>query len=198
MSINKQSKLTVFIEVLIFIASYFPLFLILLIKDINSDFYKGNLTIDCIFKNPITSLTLFLISFIALFIVIITMKYALKKDGDGNDDKISIKSSQLIRGDMLNYTIPFLVGLIGFTYDSWTITLSMLVFLMFMFLFLKKDSSLLLNPMLLLLGINLYRIEYIELFDTSGKIKSCDVLSYKIDLKITQIKTLGSINLLRT
>ncbi|WP_413517104.1 hypothetical protein [Photobacterium phosphoreum] len=193
----KQSKLTIFIEVLIFIASYFPLFIILLIKDVNPLFYKNKITICGFFNNPETSLPLFLLSLFSLVIITIIMRFALKKDIDSNDIKINIKSSILVRGDMLNYTIPFLVGLIGFSYDNWTTTLSMLVFLTFMFLFLKKDGSLLLNPMLLLLGINLYRITYTETFDVKGKCKTCDVLSYKTNKKETQIKSLGSINLLR-
>ncbi|HIF9094902.1 TPA: hypothetical protein ACX6PK_000033 [Photobacterium damselae] len=193
----KQSKLTIFIEVLIFIASYFPLFFILLVKDVNPLFYKNKITVSDFFNNPETSLPLFLLSLFSLVIVTIMMRFALKKDIDSNDIKINIKSSVLVRGDMLNYTIPFLVGLIGFSYEDWTTTLSMLVFLTFMFFFLKKDGSLLLNPMLLLLGINLYRITYTEKFDVKGEYKTCDVLSYKTNKKEMQIKSLGSINLLR-
>lgn len=61
---------------------------------------------------------------------------------------------------MLNFTIPFLVGLIGFTYDTLQQTFAFLIFMIFMFLFLKKDESIMLNPMFLLLNLRLYRIEY--------------------------------------
>ena len=73
---------------------------------------------------------------------------------------IIIKECVRIRGYMLNYTLPFLVALIGFSYNSWQKSWVFGLFLIFMFLFLRKDQSIMLNPMFLLLGINLYRIKY--------------------------------------
>ena len=61
---------------------------------------------------------------------------------------------------MLNYSLPFLIGLFAFDYQSWQSIASLGVFLLFMFGFVRKDKVTLLNPMFLLLGIRLYHVVY--------------------------------------
>ncbi len=61
---------------------------------------------------------------------------------------------------MINYTLPFLIGLFAFNYSTWQSISSLFVFLFFMFFFLRKESLILLNPLLLLLNVKLYRIKF--------------------------------------
>lgn len=56
-----------------------------------------------------------------------------------------------------------LFGLFAFNYQSWQSITSLLVFLLFMFAFVRRDRVTLLNPIFLLLGIRLYRVSYQEI-----------------------------------
>jgi hypothetical protein len=93
---------------------------------------------------------------------------------------------------MLNFTIPFLVGLIGFNYDSWQQTAAFLTFMFFMFLFLRKDESIMLNPMFLLLNLKLHRIEYrragSERRDTIDVLSTDDLVLSDSYVKIKQVR----------
>ena len=75
---------------------------------------------------------------------------------------MEVKHCSQIHGDMLNYTLPFLIGLFAFNYQSWQSIISLIVFLLFMFSFVRRDKVTLLNPMFLLLGVRLYRVRYRE------------------------------------
>jgi len=85
---------------------------------------------------------------------------------------------------MLNYTLPFLIGLLAFDYKSLQSIVSLLVFLAFIFSFMHKEHISLLNPMFLLMGIRLYDVKYKEIgrsaaYDTCvlclGKVEASDV-----------------------
>lgn len=124
-------------------------------------------------NHPWWSISLFGLSACALIFLIFLRKYLFSSERGGAN--VTIISCKRVRGDMLNFTIPFLVGLIGFTYDGWQQTFAFLTFMCFMFLFLRKDESIMLNPMFLLLNLKLYRIEYQR---TSGDRRdTVDVLS---------------------
>lgn len=75
---------------------------------------------------------------------------------------IEVRKATKITGDMVNYTIPFLMGLFSFNYSSLQAIASLIVFLAFMYSFLHKEQIALLNPMLLLMNIALYKINYKE------------------------------------
>jgi len=156
-----QISTSFFIDIIIFVSSYFPLFLILLVKDIKSGLMCCTLKIetnpDFYLCHPWWSFGLFGISFLCLILLIFLRKYLFSSDRGGRS--VVLISCKRVRGDMLNFTIPFLVGLIGFNYESWQQTAAFLIFMFFMFLFLRKDESIMLNPMFLLLNLKLYRVE---------------------------------------
>lgn len=104
---------------------------------------------------------------------------------------ITIQKAEPISGDMLNYTLPFLIGLFAFSYNDWQSISSLLVFLAFMLAFLHKEQITLLNPMLLLMNIRLYKIEYKEVGrDRSSRaftlcLGELEESNQKIDIKET-------------
>lgn len=152
-----------FVDLVVFISSYFPLFLILLIKDIKpisdinitcSNFFRD----DTYLLHSAWSAGLFALSAFCVVLLLIFRRVFFSPERAGQN--IVIKSCEPIHGEMLNFTIPFLVGLIGVSYKSWQEIASFMVFLSFMYFFLKKDGSLMLNPMFLLFGFKLYKIQY--------------------------------------
>lgn len=149
-------------DIIIFVSSYFPLFLILFVKDVKSGLVwcTNQISISpyVYLSHPWWSLGMLGISSLCLMLLIFLRRYLFSSDRGGTS--VVLVSCKRVRGDMLNFTIPFLVGLIGFNYDTWQQTAAFLIFMFFMFLFLRKDESIMLNPMFLLLNLKLYRVEF--------------------------------------
>lgn len=151
----KETGVRLWVEILVFISSYYPLFLILFIRDIGSQ--SNGIQIGIAPWNSSVSVWAMCFILISSFSMLITanfMRFFLKSHSNGVEVRV-VKVNQ-VRGDMINYTIPFLIGLFAFDYKSWQSITSLVIFLIFMFSFLHKEKTILLNPMLLLLGIRLY------------------------------------------
>lgn len=157
----KEMAPALWVEAIIFLSAYYPLFLILLIRDITDKTSGLNF-------GPLSwgvqvswyALVLFLISSLASLIVAPLIRSLLTHQEGGTAIKIHEVSQ--VRGDMLNYTLPFLIGLFAFNYESIQTIISLLVFLIFIFSFVHKEQISLLNPMFLLMGIRLYKVTYKE------------------------------------
>jgi TctA family transporter len=157
----KETAPSVWVEVLIFLSSYYPLFLILLIRDISEKTNGIKFGFDSWgLKVSLWALAIFFLSSVASLIVGPLMRRLLIHQQGGTPIKIQEVSQ--VRGDMLNYTLPFLIGLFAFDYKSIQSILSLLIFLVFIFAFVHKEKISLLNPMFLLMGIRLYNIKYKE------------------------------------
>lgn len=151
----KKTGVRLWVEILVFISSYYPLFLILFIRDIGSQSHSIRIGIAPWNSSvSVWAMCFLLISSFAMLITANFMRFFLKSHSNGVEVRV-VKVNQ-VRGDMINYTIPFLIGLFAFDYKSWQSITSLVIFLVFMFSFLHKEKTILLNPMLLLLGIRLY------------------------------------------
>jgi len=159
------------VEAIIFITAYYPLFLILLIRDISNEgsngviigFIESNYHVSC------WALSLFLLaSFVSLLAAHLMRKNLTYQEGG---IAINVLECWQIHGDMLNYTLPFLMGLFAFGYESWQSITALIVFLVFMFAFVSKDRVILLNPMLLLMGLRLYEMTFTEVGNQSKRTK---------------------------
>ena len=149
------------VELVVFISSYYPLFLILLLRDMSNKekeielFFEGSgYYVSCI------AVLFFTVSSVAFLVSAKLMRKLLVSQSGGR--KVIISKCHQVRGDMLNYTLPFLIGLFAFDYSGFQSIASLIVFLFFMFLFARNERVVLLNPMLLLVGIRLYHAEYKE------------------------------------
>jgi hypothetical protein len=157
----KEMAPSLWVEALIFLSAYYPLFLILLIRDITDK--TSGLSFGLLSWGIQVSwyaLILFFISSFASLIVARLIRSLLTHQDGGTPIKIHEVSQ--VRGDMLNYTLPFLIGLFAFNYESIQAIVSLLVFLIFIFSFVHKEQISLLNPMFLLMGIRLYKVTYKE------------------------------------
>jgi hypothetical protein len=157
----KEMAPSLWVEAIIFLSAYYPLFLILLIRDITDK--TSGLSFGLLSWGLQVSwyaLVLFFISSCASLIVTRLIRSLLTHQDGGTPIKIHEVSQ--VRGDMLNYTLPFLIGLFAFNYESIQAIISLLVFLIFIFSFVHKEQISLLNPMFLLMGIRLYKVTYKE------------------------------------
>lgn len=158
--VPKETTIKTWVELIIFISSYYPLFLILYIRDIGVETVGINFGIlEWGLKVSFLATTFLVVSSFCTLLTGYIMRRLLKKSEGGTE--VRICKSDHIRGDMINYTLPFLIGLFAFDYSSWQSIISLIVFLIFMFSFTKKEKIILLNPMFLLMNIRLYNVEYI-------------------------------------
>jgi hypothetical protein len=59
-------------------------------------------------------------------------------------------------GDMFSYTIPYMLSFLNFRLDDPRMVLSLVVFMLMMFVLSYRTHSMFINPMLALLGYGLY------------------------------------------
>ncbi|MFK4027236.1 hypothetical protein [Stutzerimonas balearica] len=155
-------RVTFWVEVVVFLSAYYPLFLILLIRDVKEG--GGGIPVGLSqWGLSVTGwgVSLFLLSSVSCLALAPIMRRLLTKQEGGT--AIKVQEAEPISGDMLNYTLPFLIGLFAFSYSDWQSIVSLLVFLAFMLAFLHKEQITLLNPMLLLMNVRLYKIKYKEI-----------------------------------
>lgn len=165
-------RLTFWVEIVVFLSAYYPLFLILLIRDVKEGGHgipigsaEWNLSVTG------WGVSLFLVSSVSSLVLAYIMRKLLKRQEGGT--AIKVQEADPISGDMLNYTLPFLIGLFAFSYSDWQSIASLLVFLAFMLAFLHKEQITLLNPMLLLMNVRLYKIKYKE----AGRERFCSAFA---------------------
>ncbi|WP_441257024.1 hypothetical protein ACS18Q_09735 [Vibrio sp. Vf1514] len=175
----------------IFFSSYLPLSLILMIQDIDSNYLKNiNYSAICdlpkmlysnfgptslmmlekfvhVFKNPTIGLSIVGVSIISL----VFLKLIMGSLSGGQ--LITVKQSVRNPSDLMNYTVPYMVAFIGVDLGDGPKVAGFLVFMIFMFVLTYKTKQLFMNPILAVLGYNLYDIEY----DVNTKIRHGRMLS---------------------
>ena len=141
---------------LVFLGSYFPLAIILAMQDITISSWKSNICINLDkchlpeFHNPWTSLFIRIITgacLILTFSIFKKVKYVYK---------IEIKEAKPIPTGLINYSFPYIVSFMGVDYESTGKIVGLVTFLVWLFLLTYKSKQILMNPILLIFGWNLY------------------------------------------
>lgn len=176
-SIEGQPKLSWSFDLILFISSYFPLFLILYLRDIERVELSPPLIwwgyeVPVITASPLAMILLSVSLFCCVILGVFCTNYLGKKHSSKIKSEfktILITDAKQIHGDMINFTLPFLIGLFAFDYNSVSSVASLFIFLTFMFLFLRAENMLMLNPMFLLRQVSLHEISYIVTGDEQSK-----------------------------
>lgn len=174
----------------IFLGSYLPLSLILLIQDVddrswNSDFCFLNLS-TCsipILKNQLASLLFFAVCIVSCIFLIFYFLDAIRAT-----DEVYVESSKPIPNDLINYVFPYVVSFMGLDFSDGRKVTGFFIFFLWMFLITYRSGQILMNPVLLLSKWKLYEatvshageIRHVRMLSTSqmsGKTyhKSCIV-----------------------
>lgn len=141
-------KPKIFTSILLFISAYSPLILILAVKD--WDFMCGNY-----FKHPLAIYIMIGVAMLSIVLLFTSLK-SLKR---GNMP-VKIKTIKNRSGDLINYTIPYIVSFFSFDLSKTEDMISLGLFLLLMLFLTIKSKSVFLNPILLLAGYNLYDVDY--------------------------------------
>lgn len=144
----------------LFLASYFPLSLILLIQDIQASSWQAGLCdlseiSSCglpNLDNPARALLPVIVTGASLFLFFLVLQ-RLKPHSS-----LQVTDSKAIPNDLINYVFPYVVAFMGLDLGSTGSVLGFAVFLGLMFIITYRSGQILMNPLLLVAGWQLYEV----------------------------------------
>jgi hypothetical protein len=142
-------KTRLFTSITIFVSSYSPLAVILLIKDFN-------LT-NRWFDHPRSCLIVIVVAIGSVIVLLVVLKLMMDGGFSVSVKRISNRSNELV-----NYTIPYMISFFAFNLGSWQDLASFGWFMALMCFLTIRTQSLFINPVLALMRFGLYDIEYEE------------------------------------
>lgn len=162
--------------VLLFIASYFPLAVILTVQDIKTEFWERPLCMDLQFwlncefpalDNPVLAKTILIICFLSLIFFLFVLKHL------HGSTEMTIETSKAVPNDLINYVFPYIVSFMGVELGNTGKVIGFGLFLAWLFLISYRSGQILMNPLLLAVGWQLYEIQA----DIEGNKRSLRALS---------------------
>jgi hypothetical protein len=165
--------------VLLFIASYFPLALILAVQDVKAEFWERPLCREAQFwsKCEMPSLANPLLAYTSIAACIVSLVFFLwvLRHFQGTTE-MTIEESKAVPNDLINYVFPYIVSFMGVELGSMGKVLGFGLFLVWLFLISYRSGQILMNPLLLAVGWQLYEIQA----DIEGNKRSLRALSRDI------------------
>lgn len=140
-------KLRWLASVFIFLSAYSPLAVIFAIQDL--DFNTWSL------KHPEVIYPLVVFSIISCIIVWVAVHFIKSSSPTVTIKKVSNRS-----GELVNYSIPYLVSFFVMDLDDLNMMASFVFFMIIMYWMTLKTHNIFVNPILACLGYNLYDVKY--------------------------------------
>jgi hypothetical protein len=144
---------------LVFLGSYFPLAVILALQDIKQEYWGFDFCWsfrDCILpssNHPYLSLFGVSLTLACLLLTIYVLRALRYKY------PVTITASKPIPSELISYSFPYIVSFMGVDYATAGKIAGLVVFLLWLFLITYRAGYIIMNPMLLILGWNLYEAE---------------------------------------
>lgn len=168
-------QMRLFPALILFLGSYFPLSLILLVQDIKETSWQRPLCkiaelSYCMLpelSNPGRALGLFVICAVSLIIFAILMK---NLPSHSSLDVVEVRS---VPNDLINYVFPYIVSFMGLDLGTDGKFFGFLLFILLMFVITYRSGQILMNPFLLVAGWHLYEMNIV----TEGHARCVKALS---------------------
>ncbi|MEQ8406531.1 MAG: hypothetical protein RKE49_15675 [Oceanicaulis sp.] len=148
-------------SLVMFLGSYLPLSVILLMQDFRFEFLDDNFcrlteiqNCHMPFDHPWVS-----IGMVAICSICFSSFWILISNHRLNED-IILNRFEVVQPELLNYTLPYVVAFINLDYSDHSAFLGFLVFLVWMFWLTHSSGQIALNPLLSTIGWRLCRIRY--------------------------------------
>lgn len=149
-------------SVMIFVGSYFPLSLILLVQDYNyAQFWAplcwpvNGVTCTLPLRNGWLSLSIFIVSLICVVLTLVALSTVRPKTS------VRIQEAKYIPAELMSYTLPYVVSFMSLDYKDTGKFAGLLIFLAWMFLITYRSGQLILNPLLAVFGWRLYEVSLV-------------------------------------
>jgi len=166
-------KIKFWYAVIIFLSAYSPLSVIFLIQgfDLQKPYY---------FENH-----WFILAWITVSIFSVVITTIAVKTVNYSGPLAKIQSVKNISGELLNYSIPYMISFFALDLSNTRLIFSFLFFLGLLFFLTYKTHNVFINPILTILGYKLYDVEYEQL----GKTRNNYLLSNRRLIKGMSCKT---------
>lgn len=156
-------QMRLFPALILFLGSYFPLSLILLIQDIKESSWKAPLcriaeVSSCHLPeltNPGRALGLLGICAASLIIFMVLMKNL------SGYSSLEVVDSKSVPNDLINYVFPYVVSFMGLDLGIEGKFFGFLLFIVVMFVITYRSGQILMNPFLLVAGWQLYELNIV-------------------------------------
>jgi len=141
---------------LVFLGSYFPLALILALQDISESTWSAGICTNwksCqlpSFNNPWLTFSILVITAVCLALTLVIIAKVRYKYS------VTIIETKPIPNEIISYSFPYIVSFMGFDYGSLGKVAGFAVFFAWLFIITFKAGQVILNPILLIFGWNLY------------------------------------------
>jgi hypothetical protein len=165
-------RIRVVTSVIIFLGSYLPLSLILLVQDVNQTLIANRLCWNvfsrqsgCVipFGHPNFSFAMLGVCLFSFCITLLALSKASPKL------PIEVGEVKYIPAELMSYTLPYVVSFMSIGYQEIGKLAGLVIFLAWMFWITYKSGQILLNPVLTVFGWRLYEIKYAFPGDTAIK-----------------------------
>lgn len=168
-------KMRLLPALILFLGSYFPLSLILVVQDIKDSSWKEPICkIAAIstchlpeLANPVRALSLLAICALSLILFIVMMK------GLSAYSNLEVVDSKSVPNDLINYVFPYVVSFMGIDLGAEGKFYGFLLFILLMFVITYRSGQILMNPFLLVSGWQLYELNVL----TEGQKRCVKALS---------------------
>lgn len=148
--------------VLLFVASYFPLALILAVQDVEAEFWtrpfcnNAQFWLNCELPrlaNPVLGYTSIVVCLLSLIFFLWVLRHF------HGTTVMAVKECKAVPNDLINYVFPYIVSFMGVDLGSTGKVLGFGLFLVWLFLISYRSGQILMNPLLLAVGWQLYEIQ---------------------------------------
>ncbi|MFL9867996.1 hypothetical protein PQR67_27800 [Paraburkholderia fungorum] len=148
--------------VLLFLGSYFPLALILAVQDLPNEVWANPLCKSLQFwqacgiphlAHPVIAYTFIGISGVSLIFFLWLLRHL------HSSTEMKIEESKPIPNDLINYAFPYIVSFMGVELGSTGKVVGFGLFMIWLFLITYRSGQILMNPLLLAAGWQLYEIQ---------------------------------------
>lgn len=158
---------------LVFLGSYFPLALILALQDISSSSWTSGICTDwklCqlpTFDHPWLSF-----SFLAVTVLCLSLTFGILGKVRYKYS-VRVVEAKPIPSEIISYSFPYIVSFMGVDYGAQGKVAGLSLFLIWLFLITLKSGQIILNPILLIFGWNIYEAKVM----VNGHARTARVLS---------------------
>jgi hypothetical protein len=136
------------VSVVFFLSSYAPLAPIIIFKDY--DLGAGRL------KHPTG---VWIVSALALLSIVVLF-LAMRSVSHGIDVRVQSVSHK--SGELVNYTIPYMISFFAFDLGNWNDIFAFVFFLSLMYVLTLRTQNIFINPLLALWGWSLYDVTFLD------------------------------------
>jgi hypothetical protein len=150
-----------FAAIMIFVGSYLPLSLILLVQNYRYSALRDDICInlsrpgcDLPLKNPILATSIFVACVLCLIATLVILSRLRPKR------EICLKEVSYVPADLMNYTLPYVVSFMSIDYQDSGKFVGLIIFLAWMYWISYKSGQIILNPVLIVFGWCLYNVKY--------------------------------------